>query len=136
MEDPVAAVAESIVGYIRKEDYESIARNLSASDDGEWRRELRYEFDLEKMLEAIFRNDVLVPKLILCDVRTISPFHYAALRGFDFALERFILEHRVPVDSCVQSGSTALHFASFAGALDTVVMLVERFHADVNRKDR
>lgn len=136
MDDPVAAVAESIVGHIRKEDYEAIARNLDVSCDGEWRRELRYEFDLERTLETLFRNDILVPKLILCDVRTISPFHYAALRGFDFVLERFIVRDRVPVDLCVESGSTALHFAAFAGALDTVAMLVERFHADVNRKDR
>lgn len=131
----MAAVAESIVRYIYKEDGEGLARNLTMSD-GEWRQELRYEFDLEKMMEAIFRNDIFIPKLIMCDIQTISPFHYAALRGVDVILEKFVLQHQIPVDMCVKSGSTALHFACFSGALDTVSLLVERFHSDVNRKDR
>lgn len=135
MEDPVAAVAEKIIEYIRKEDVEGLERNLSMSD-GDWRQELRYEFNLEKMLDAIFSCDIVIPKLIMCDIQTISAFHYSALRGVDSILERFILQHQIPVDMCVQGGSTALHFACFAGMVDTIVLLVERFHADVNRKDR
>jgi len=131
----VAAVAEKIVEYIRREDGESLERNLSMSD-GEWRLELRYEFNLEKMLETVFGCDILIPKLIMCDIQTISPFHYSALRGVDSILERFVLNHQIPVDMCVQSGSTALHFACFAGMVDTVILLVDRFHADVNRRDR
>ena len=132
------AIAEAIIIHIREEDLEEILNVLSSAADEDvsiWREVLRYELNSSKLLDEIVQFDIVVPKLIMYEVKTMSAFHFAALRGAELILESF-LNLSIPVDMCLENGSTALHLACFADKQETVALLLNNFHADINRHDR
>jgi len=136
MTDVIEAIAESIIGHVRNEDLTSIELVLKAADEGTWREVLRYELDLVALLDGLMCSDILAPRLlILFEITTLSPFHYAALRGADDVIERFIERSRLPVDAALRTGTTALHLACFAGAVGTAEMLIDKYGAGIDRKD-
>ena len=78
---------------------------------------------------------ILLPHLLSYEITTMSAFHLAALSGHNDALITFI-DHDIPVDIGLQSGTTALHLASLAGKPETAEMLIDIYKAEVNRKDK
>jgi hypothetical protein len=111
---------------------------VSTSGDKElWRRVFRYELNIEKMIEVggLLQYDIVVPKFAVWGTRTISPFHVAALRGIDDVLRLCVNQFGIGVDVRLSNGATGLHAACFGGQLDTVRLLIDEFHADVNTTD-
>lgn len=65
----------------------------------------------------------------------MSPFHLASMTGHNDILISFI-DHDIPVDVGLSTGTTALHLACLAGKVDTVEILLRVYQAEVNRKDK
>ena len=94
---------------------------------------MRYEFNINTM--PLFKNDKLIPKMLAYEIKTISPFHLAAMVGSNDILVN-LLDKDVPVDMPLASGTTALHMASFAGHDETVQVLLDVYKADLCKRDR
>jgi hypothetical protein len=137
-DDQHLAMAESLIVNIVNDDQATLDLILSMTGDVElWRSVSRYELDIARLVDVggPLQYDVVVPKLVRWETRTVSAFHLAAMRGADGILERFVQQLGVPVDVPLHSEATALHFACFAGQLDTARTLVDKFHANINRRD-
>ena len=85
-------------------------------------------------MEGVLEEDIILPRLVVCGVRTICLLHYASLRGADVILKEF-LKQGISPDHPLSNGSTCLHFACFSGALETVKMLLENYSADIKKAD-
>ncbi|ELU00410.1 hypothetical protein CAPTEDRAFT_99484 [Capitella teleta] len=77
---------------------------------------------------------ILLPHLLSYEIVSLSAFHLAAMTGHNDVLITFI-DHDIPVDIGLQSGTTALHLASLAGKPETVGVLIDIYKAEINRKD-
>ena len=133
--DQREAVANLLMEHCKNDAADKVEKCLESGDSYSWRDILRFEFDTETLIETLLRYDVVLPKLILYEIRTISPFHYAALRGNRDILVCF-LDKDVPVDLALKSGTTALHLACFSGNAEIVKLLVDVYKADLNKQDK
>ncbi len=127
------ATAKSLLESIYKQQLGDIETKLGWGDSLSWRELIRYEFELTSL--DMFRSDVLISKLLVYEIRSISPFHLAAMLGNNDILVN-LLDKDIPVDMPLSSGTTALQIASFAGHDDTVKILLDVYKADLNRRDR
>ena len=104
-----------------------------------WKRQFRYELPVAHLIDDVslpFRSEVLLPGLDSdCQMHTISAFHYAAMCGSNEVVRKAV-QFGLPSDTGLENGTTALHLASFSGKLDTVKILVDELHADLNKTDK
>jgi len=131
------AIAESIIDHVNNDDLQKIERILGNVDDpAMWREVLVHELSMAELLKALLSNDIRLPRLAVFDIVTMSAWHYAAMRGADSIVALFLAKSRLPVDAVLETGTTALHLACFAGETETVVALIDGRRADINRKDK
>ena len=103
---------------------------------GDRRATIRTELDLRGPIAYNLRDCRLVPPLLAIRTTTVSALHLAALLGHNDILVN-LLDWDVPVDAAlVQSGGTPLQFASLAGHLHTVSLLIDVYKADVGIADK
>ena len=130
------AVATLLLEYVNKGDVSRVESHLSQfKDDSQWRYIIRCEFPIQELMADVLQYDLSLPRLLSYEIGTLSPFHYAALRGLNDILMNFV-DHDVPVDVALESGTTALHLAAFGGKADCVKMLLEIYKAELNKQDR
>ena len=129
------AIAYLLIEHCKDEASAKVEKCLESGDSYSWRDILRFEFDTEILLETLLRYDIILPKLMLYEIKTVSPFHYAALLGNQDILVCF-LDKDVPVDLALKSGTTALHLASFSGNAKIIELLVDVYKADLNKQDK
>ncbi len=137
MSDEVESVADLLMDHVKENDVSKVEACLRRGPPSgyQWRDVIRYEFSIQALMEYTLRYDVIAPRLLAYEILSLSPFLYAALKGHDEILVNFI-ERDVPVDLILNTGTTALHLASFAGHVTTIKMLVEVYKADVNKQDQ
>lgn len=135
------AIASLLMDHIKNNDVKQVEECLHTGSrtnqptKSQWRDVIRYEFSIQALMEYTLRYDVIAPRLLAYDIVSLSPFLYAALKGHDDILINLI-EHDVPVDMTIESGTAALHLAAFAGKVSTIRMLVGVYKADVNKQDK
>lgn len=134
MEDHVQEAARELFSHVKDNNIKQVEACLK---DGSplWRDAIRFTFPTLSMMEYVLKGNPLIPKLVACEIVTLSPFHLAAMLGFNDILVNFV-DKDVPVDLCLESGTTALHLASFAGHVSTVKMLVDIYKAELDKQDR
>ncbi|ESO06332.1 hypothetical protein HELRODRAFT_160496 [Helobdella robusta] len=129
-------VVEKIFQEVKNEDLASIKQILSADKDlKKWCSLVKEEIAIVTLMESLLESDIMLPRLVMCGVRVMSPLHYAALRGADSILAFILAYTRVPVQTTLSGGSSLLHMACFAGNMTTIKMLIDEWSADAHQKD-
>lgn len=96
---------------------------------------IKYELFIPTLLEHSLQENKLAFKLLQCEINSLSSFHLAAMLGrLDILID--FLDKNIHVDAILESGTTALHLASFGGHMATVRLLLNVYKADVNKQDR
>ena len=126
--------ARILVDLVNSNDIKQVEATLSSGDLSSWRDIIQFEFPLENLHKTILKNNNLIPKLISCEISSISSFHLAAILGHVEIIVT-ILDRDVPVDFALASGTSALQLACFAGKLETVKILVNIYAAQLNVQD-
>lgn len=130
------AAAEGILERIWREELPDLDLLLHRTGDVQfWADVMRYELDLEALMtKGLLRSDATLISLRDFHVHSMSPFHYAGLRGAETVIRRG-LQVGLNVEVGLRNGTSVLHLASFAGQMETVELLVDEFKANVNRED-
>lgn len=106
----------------------------SAGDKATIKSIVLNEMTLSPLLETVFTGNVLIFKLLQCEIHSLTPAHYAALMGQTDIL--VTLFDYVTADFALESGSTLLHMASFGGNMGTVKLLLDVYRAQPAKRDK
>ena len=133
---PLKAHALQLINQVNDRDLVGIGEFLEQDLGAPWKDVILYEFDLYSLVNISAGPDQdLILQLLSYEIKSITCFHLAALKGLTDTLMSF-LGKDIPVDACTSYGSSALQMASFAGRLDTARALLDVYQADVNFRDK
>lgn len=136
----VPSAAKSLMASIVSCDLESLKLIVTTSGDLQtWRQAFQYELSIDELIDVggLLQYNIVVPKLIVWETKSISGFHLAAICGADEVLRLCTEQLEMSVETRLTgSGLTTLQAASFAGQLDTARILIDELNSSVNATDK
>ena len=127
------SVVRDLLDKVQDDSQSDIEHGLKTG--GLTRQTICHEIFIPSLLDTTLTDNPLALKLLQCEINSLSPFHLAAMLGkFDILMT--FLGAGIEADTVLESGTTALHLASFGGHKGTVELLCTVFQADVNKQDR
>jgi hypothetical protein len=136
----VSSAAKSLMASIVAFDFDSLKLIVTTSGNLQmWRQTFQHELSIEELIEVggLLQHNIVIPKLVVWETKSISGFHLAAVCGADDVLRLCAEELEMSIETPLSgSGLTVLQAASFGGQLDTARMLIDEMNSSVNATDK